>query len=319
MIKTQIRLAVTAAILALSVQAAAAQGNTFPNQTVKIVVPFAAGSLTDMLARILSDKLAPVWHQSIIVENQPGIAGTAATAKAAPDGYTFLLVSNGHTVIKTITPNLSFDPVADFVGVTKLASMPMIMIAPPKAENNSVAAIVKRAQDNPGKLSYASAGLNSTAYIAGELFKKTKNLDILHVPYKGTPPAQTSIMRGDTDFFFSPASVSDELILSGKVTALAVTGKTRVGSLPKVPTFAEAGMPEFEYDAWFGLLAPAGTPKAIRDKVSQDIAKVLAEPDVRDRLAKQGTVVASSTPDAFDALVKSDTALYTKVLGGPAK
>lgn len=295
-----------------------AQSN-YPNQTVKIVVPFAAGSLTDMLARILSDKLAPVWHQSVIVENQPGIAGTAATAKAAPDGYTFLLVSNGHTVIKTITPNLSFDPVADFVGVTKLASMPMIMIAPPKAENNSVAAIIKRAQANPGKLSYASAGLNSTAYIAGELFKKTKNLDVVHVPYKGTPPAQTSIMRGDTDFFFSPASVSDELILTGKVNALAVTGKTRVGSLPKVPTFAEAGMPEFQYDAWFGLLAPAGTPKAIRDKVSQDIAKVLAMPDVHDRLAKQGTVVASSTPDEFDALLKSDTALYTKVLGGPAK
>lgn len=312
-----------AIVAALALSAAftapvSAQSN-YPNQTVKIVVPFAAGSLTDMLARILSDKLAPVWHQSVIVENQPGIAGTAATAKAAPDGYTFLLVSNGHTVIKTITPNLSFDPVADFVGVTKLASMPMIMIAPPKAENNSVAAIIKRAQANPGKLSYASAGLNSTAYIAGELFKKTKNLDVVHVPYKGTPPAQTSIMRGDTDFFFSPASVSDELILTGKVNALAVTGKTRVGSLPKVPTFAEAGMPDFQYDAWFGLLAPTGTPKAIRDKVSRDIAKVLAMPDVHDRLAKQGTVVASSTPDEFDALLKSDTALYTKVLGGPAK
>ena len=311
-----------ALVAALALSAAftvpvSAQSN-YPSQNVKIVVPFAAGSLTDMLARILSDKLSPVWHQSIIVENQPGIAGTAATAKAAPDGYTFLLVSNGHTVIKTITPNLSFDPLADFVGVTKLASMPMIMIAPPK-EGNSLASVLKRAQENPGKLSYASAGLNSTAYIAGELLKKTKNLDIVHVPYKGTPPAQTSIMRGDTDFFFSPASVSDELILSGKVAALAVTGKTRVGSLPKVPTFAEAGMPEFQYDAWFGLLAPAGTPKAIRDKVSQDIAKVLASPDVRDRLAKQGTVVASSTPEEFDAVLKSDTELYTKVLGGPAK
>ena len=311
-----------ALVAALALSAAftapvAAQSN-YPSQNVKIVVPFAAGSLTDMLARILSDKLSPVWHQSIIVENQPGIAGTAATAKAAPDGYTFLLVSNGHTVIKTITPNLSFDPLADFVGVTKLASMPMIMIAPPK-EGNSLAAVIKRAQENPGKLSYASAGLNSTAYIAGELLKKTKNLDIVHVPYKGTPPAQTSIMRGDTDFFFSPASVSDELILTGKVAALAVTGKTRVGSLPKVPTFAEAGMPEFQYDAWFGLLAPAGTPKAIRDKVSQDIAKVLASPDVRDRLAKQGTVVASSTPEEFDAVLKSDTELYSKVLGGPAK
>jgi tripartite-type tricarboxylate transporter receptor subunit TctC len=317
LMKKSLALVAALALSAAFTAPVAAQSN-YPSQNVKIVVPFAAGSLTDMLARILSDKLSPVWHQSIIVENQPGIAGTAATAKAAPDGYTFLLVSNGHTVIKTITPNLSFDPLADFVGVTKLASMPMIMIAPPK-EGNSLAAVIKRAQENPGKLSYASAGLNSTAYIAGELLKKTKNLDIVHVPYKGTPPAQTSIMRGDTDFFFSPASVSDELILTGKVAALAVTGKTRVGSLPKVPTFAEAGMPEFQYDAWFGLLAPAGTPKAIRDKVSQDIAKVLASPDVRDRLAKQGTVVASSTPEEFDAVLKSDTELYTRVLGGPAK
>ncbi|MBX3553435.1 MAG: tripartite tricarboxylate transporter substrate binding protein [Pseudolabrys sp.] len=319
MIKTTIRLAVTAAVVALGVQAAAAQGSAYPSQTVKIIVPFSAGSLTDLLARTLSDKLAPMWKQPVIVENHPGVAGTALAAKSPADGYTLLLVSNGHTVTKMITSNLPFDPVNDFVGVSKLASMPMIMIAPPKADHRNLADVVKLAQQNPGKLSYASAGLASTAYIAGESFKQTKNLQILHVPYKGTPDAQTSIMRGDTDFFFSPASVSDDLINSGKVNGVAVTGKQRIGTLPNVPTFAEAGMPEFEYDAWFGLLAPAQTPKAIRDKISQDIAKVMAMPDVRDRLAKQGTVVTSSTPDAFDALVKSDTERYSKILAGNAK
>ena len=319
MIKTTIRLAVTAAVVALGVQAAAAQGSAYPSQTVKIIVPFSAGSLTDLLARTLSDKLAPMWKQPVIVENHPGVAGTALAAKSPADGYTLLLVSNGHTVTKMITSNLPFDPVNDFVGVSKLASMPMIMIAPPKADHRNLADVVKLAQQNPGKLSYASAGLASTAYIAGESFKQTKNLQILHVPYKGTPDAQTSIMRGDTDFFFSPASVSDDLINSGKVNGVAVTGKQRIGTLPNVPTFAEAGMPEFEYDAWFGLLAPAQTPKAIRDKISQDIAKVMAMPDVRDRLAKQGTVVTSSTPDAFDALVKSDTERYSKILAGSAK
>ncbi|MGN6463644.1 MAG: Bug family tripartite tricarboxylate transporter substrate binding protein [Pseudolabrys sp.] len=319
MIKTTIRLAVTAAVVALGVQAAAAQGSAYPNQTVKIIVPFSAGSLTDLLARTLSDKLGPMWKQPVIVENHPGVAGTALAAKSPADGYTLLLVSNGHTVTKMITSNLPFDPVNDFVGVSKLASMPMIMIAPPKADHRNLADVVKLAQQNPGKLSYASAGLASTAYIAGESFKQTKNLQILHVPYKGTPDAQTSIMRGDTDFFFSPASVSDDLINSGKVNGVAVTGKQRIGTLPNVPTFAEAGMPEFEYDAWFGLLAPAQTPKAIRDKISQDIAKVMAMPDVRDRLAKQGTIVTSSTPDAFDALVKSDTERYSKILASSAK
>lgn len=319
MIKTTIRLAVTAAVIALGVQAAAAQGSAYPSQTVKIIVPFSAGSLTDLLARTLSDKLAPMWKQPVIVENHPGVAGTALAAKSPADGYTLLLVSNGHTVTKMITSNLPFDPVNDFAGVSKLASMPMIMIAPPKADHRVLADVVKLAQQNPGKLSYASAGLASTAYIAGESFKQSKNLQILHVPYKGTPDAQTSIMRGDTDFFFSPASVSDELINSGKVNGVAVTGKERIGTLPNVPTFAEAGMPEFEYDAWFGLLAPAQTPKAIREKISQDIAKVMAMPDVRDRLAKQGTVVTSSTPDAFDALVKSDTERYSKILASSTK
>lgn len=319
MLKTTIRLAVTAAVIALGVQAAAAQGSAYPSQTVKIIVPFSAGSLTDLLARTLSDKLAPMWKQPVIVENHPGVAGTALAAKSPADGYTLLLVSNGHTVTKMITSNLPFDPVNDFAGVSKLASMPMIMIAPPKADHRVLADVVKLAQQNPGKLSYASAGLASTAYIAGESFKQSKNLQILHVPYKGTPDAQTSIMRGDTDFFFSPASVSDELINSGKVNGVAVTGKERIGTLPNVPTFAEAGMPEFEYDAWFGLLAPAQTPKAIREKISQDIAKVMAMPDVRDRLAKQGTVVTSSTPDAFDALVKSDTERYSKILASSTK
>jgi len=300
---------------ALLTQPAAAQdASNYPNQTVKIIVPFSAGSLTDLLARTLSDKLGPMWKQSVIVENHPGIAGTALAAKAPADGYTLMLTSNGHAVIKSVNPNVPFDPVGDFTGVSKLASMPMIMIAPPQEGHGTLAELIKLAQSKPGELSYASAGLASTAYIAGELFKKTKNLNVLHIPYKGTPDAQTSIMRGDTHFFFSPASVSDDLIKTGKVRALAVTGTSRVQSLPDVPTFKEAGVPEFEYDAWFGLLAPANTPKPILEKISADIAKVMALPEVRDRLAKQGTMVTSSTPAQFDALVRSDTERFTALL-----
>jgi tripartite-type tricarboxylate transporter receptor subunit TctC len=303
------QISVVAAILAFMAHPAAAQNaaTSYPAQVVKIVVPFSAGSLTDMLARTLSDKLGAMWKQPVIVENHPGIAGTALVAKSPSDGYTLLLTSNGHAIIKSINPSIPFDPAGDFVGVTKLASMPMIMIAPPKADHDTLQKLVSLVQSKPGAMSFASAGLASTAYIAGELFKKTKQLDILHVPYKGTPDAQTSIMRGDTDFFFSPAAISDALIHTGKVKALAVTGSERVPSLPDVPTFKEAGIPEFEYDAWFGLLAPANTPQAVLDKISKDVATVMAEPDVRERLAKQGTTVATSTPAQFTETLRKDT------------
>jgi tripartite-type tricarboxylate transporter receptor subunit TctC len=302
--------------LALFVCPAIAQNAAapYPSQIVKIIVPFSAGSLTDLLARTLSDKLGALWKQSVIVENHPGIAGAAIAAKAPADGYTLMVTSNGHTIIKAINPNVPFDPVNDFVGVSELASMPMIMIAPPKPDHDTLQKLVALIQSKPSTMSFASAGLASTAYIAGELFKKTKKLDILHVPYKGTPDAQTSIMRGDTDFFFSPAAISDDLIHTGKVTALAVTGTTRVRSLPDVPTFKEAGVPEFEYDAWFGLLAPAHTPQDVCEKISKDIGAVMAAPEVREWLAKQGTTVVTSTPAQFTETLRKDTETFSAML-----
>jgi len=286
----------------------------YPSRVVRIVVPFSAGSLTDLLARTLSEKLAEMWKQPVIVENHPGIAGTASVAKAAPDGYTLLLASNGHTIIKAINPDLTFDPIEDFAGISKLASMPMIMIAPVKPEHDSLANLIKLSRSRPNALSYASAGFNSASYIAGEYFKKTEGLSVIHIPYKGTPDAQTSSIRGDTDFFFSPAVVSDSLINSGKVRALAVTGPVRVPSLPDVPTFREAGFGEFEYDAWFGLLAPVKTPTAIREKISNDIAKATSLPEIGERLRQQGTIVTSSTPKEFDAVLRVDALRYAPML-----
>jgi tripartite-type tricarboxylate transporter receptor subunit TctC len=314
--KNRLQATIGAIFLAATVQLAVAQNAaaSYPDRPVKIIVPFSPGSLTDLLARILSDKLGTKWKQAVIVENYPGIAGTARAAKAPADGYTLLLISNGHTIIKAANPNLSFDPISDFAGVSKLASMPTIMIAPLKEGHDSLENLIRLSRSKPGGLSYASAGLNSSAYIAGELFKKTEKLDVLHVPYKGTPDAQISIMRGDTDFFFSPASISDALIKSGKVNALAVTGTSRVSSLPNVPSFKEAGVPEYEYDAWFGLLAPANTPREILEKISGDIAEVVMMPDVREQLAEQGTIVTSSTPAEFDEILKSNTELFMNML-----
>jgi tripartite-type tricarboxylate transporter receptor subunit TctC len=311
------RLQVLVLALGLAPFAGAAAAETasasYPRQMVKIIVPFSAGSLTDLLARTLGDKLGALWKQPVIVENHPGIAGTAIVAKAPADGYTLMVTSNGHTIIKSINANVPFDPVNDFVGVSKLASMPMIMIAPPKADHDTLQKLMALSRSKPGGLSYASAGLASTAYIASELFK-TENLDILHVPYKGTPDAQTSIMRGDTDFFFSPAAISDDLIHTGKVNALAVTGTTRVQSLPNVPTFKEAGVPAFSYDAWFGLMAPANTPPDVLEKIAKDVAEVMAAPDVRERLAAQGTTVTTSTPAQFTQTLRKDTETYSALL-----
>ena len=286
----------------------------YPTRVVRIVVPFSAGSLTDLLARTLREKLEEMWKQPVIVENHPGIAGTAGVAMAAPDGYTLLLASNGHTIIKIVNPDLPFDPIKDFVGISKLASMPMVMIAPVKPDHDSLANLIRLSKSRPDGLSYASAGFNSTSYIAGEYFKKTEGLRVVHIPYKGTPDAQTSSIRGDTDFFFSPSVVSDSLIKAGQVRALAVTGPTRVPSLPDVPTFREAGVPEFEYDAWFGLLAPAKTPREILEKISADIAKVVALPDVGERLHQQGTIVTSSTPEEFEAVLRVDALRYAPML-----
>lgn len=310
--------AALAAALALLAGPAAADGaaTSYPNQIVRIIVPFSAGSLTDLLSRLLSDKLGKLWNQSVVVENHPGIAGTALAAKAPADGYTLMVTSNGHAVIKVINPDVPFDPVNDFVGVTKLASMPLIMIAPPKADHETLPSLIALSRGRPGGMSYASAGLASTAYIAGELFKKTERLDMIHVPYKGSPDAQISVMRGDTDFFFSPAAVSNDLIHAGKVKALAVTGTTRVHDLAEVPTFSEAGVPEFQYDAWFGLMAPAATPPDVVRKIGADVARVMTAPDVQEWLAGQGTTVVTSTSAQFTETVRTDTRVFSAMLTG---
>jgi len=306
-------LQIAACLMAMGLPIQPAQA-AYPDHLVRIVIPFSAGSLADILARVLIDKLTPIWKQSIIVENRPGIAGTAAAASSAPDGYTLLIAANGHTIVKLINPNAPFDPVGDFTGVTKLISMPMILLVPPDGKHGTLKSLIDHAREAPGKLSFASPGPSSTSYIAAAVFNKASKLDTVHVPYKGPADAQTSIMRGDTDYYFSPAALSDDLIKSDKVRAVAATGTHRIASLPNVPTFAEAGMPEFEYDAWIGMLAPAGTPKAILDKISTDVAKAMAEPDVRERLAKQGAVVATSTPDQFTATLRNDMATFSKAL-----
>ena len=279
----------------------------YPNQMVRIVVPFAAGSTTDLLARTVADKLNTRWQQKIIVENRPGVAGTASVAKAQPDGYTLLMVSNGHVVLDKINATLPFDPIKDFVGISEIASLPLVLVVPPASSARSLSGLVDMAQAHPGKMSYASAGLGGVSHVASELLKKIAKADIVHVPYRGAPDAHTSVMRGDTQMCFTPVNVGAELIQSGKLRALAISGRSRSPSLPDVPTFSEAGMPEFAYEAWFGLLAPADTPPQILKKIGDDVAAILKSEEVVRPFTAQGVTAVSSNPAEFTALLKAES------------
>ena len=311
MIALRVSLLAAAAVLG-SILGAAAQ--SYPNQVVRIVVPFSAGSITDGLARTLAEKLSEMWKQQVIVENRPGLPGTTSVAKATADGYTLMLTSNGHTIASSITKSLQFNPVKDFAGVTRVASVPLVAIVPPDLPAKTLKEFIALAKEKPGQLNFSSAGVASTSYLSAEIFKQEANINIVHVPFKGAPEAVTAVVRGDVQIYFAPIPSSQELNAAGKVRALAINSGQRVPQLPDIPTVAEAAVPEYKYESWFGVLAPAGTPKPILAKVSEDIAKVLQMADVRERLQKQGSIPAPNTPEQFDAIIKSDTERYGKIL-----
>jgi len=309
-----------ATLLALSTVAASAFGTSFdasaqayPNQVVRIVVPFSAGSITDGLARILADKLGELWKQQVIVENRPGLPGTTAVAKSAPDGYTLMLTSNGHAIASAINKNIQFDPVKDFAGVSRVAAVPLVAIVPPDFPGKTLKDFIALANEKPGQLNFSSAGVASTSYLSAEILKQDAKINIQHVPYKGAPEATTAVIRNDVQMYMAPIPATQELSATGKVKAIAINSAKRVPQLPDVPTVAET-LPNYKYESWFGVLAPAGTPQPILTKVSEDIARVLEMPDVREKLLAQGSIPAPTTPAEFDAINKSDTERYGKIL-----
>ena len=307
-------------LMALSTVAAAALGGSldasaqaYPNQVVRIVVPFSAGSITDGLARILADKLGDLWKQQVIVENRPGLPGTTAVAKSAPDGYTLMLTSNGHTIASAINKSIQYDPVKDFAGVSRVAAVPLVAIVPPDFPGKTLKDFIAAANEKPGQLNFSSAGVASTSYLSAEILKQDAKIKIQHVPYKGAPEATTAVIRNDVQMYMAPIPATQELTATGKVKAIAINSAKRVPQLPDVPTVAET-LPSYKYESWFGVLAPAGTPQAILTKVSEDIAKVLEMPDVKEKLLAQGSIPAPTTPAEFDAINKSDTERYGKIL-----
>ena len=281
-----------------------AQSGAYPNQTVRIVNPFTAGSVSDILGRALADKLGALWGQTVIVENKPGIAGTISVAKAPADGYTLISTSNGHTIVGALNKNLGMDPIKDFAGVSLIASVPLVLVVAPMA----------LAKAKPGTLNFTSAGLASSNYLAGEILKQTAKIDIAHVPFRGTPEQFTSLMRGDSQLSMAFMGNALPFIQNGQIKALAIATPKRVTQLPDVPTMAEAGMPEYKYDSWFAIMAPAGTPAPIIKKINEDIATILKTPEMQARWQTLGAIPMTSTPAELDAMIRSDSDRYGKIL-----
>ena len=300
-----------AALMALTGEAPA---QSYPTEQVKIVVPFGAGSVTDTLARILADKLGASWKQTVIVENRPGLPGTTSVAKAQPDGYTLMVTSNGHVIAKTINKNVQFDPVDDFVGISRLVEVPFVMIVPPTLPAKTFKEFIALAKAEPGKHNFSSAGVASTTFLAGETLRQAAGLQLVHVPFKGVPEAVTAVLRGDVSFYFAPVPDATSQAEGGKARMLAISSPTRSKDVPDVPTIAESGVPNFKYSSWFGLMAPKGTPKAIVDKINADVHAVLKMPEVVQRLATLGSLPSPNSPAEFDGIIKSDEKIYAELL-----
>jgi tripartite-type tricarboxylate transporter receptor subunit TctC len=287
---------------------------TYPSQTVRIVVPFNAGSITDGFARVLSTKLKDIWHQDVIVENRPGYPGTASVARAAPDGYTLLVTSNGHTIANAVNKSPSFDPVKDFAGVTKIATVPQVLIVPITLPVTTVQQFIDLAKAKPGTLNFATAGIASQAYLAAQVFMTTAGISLNHVPYRGGAEATTATIRGDSDFTLTSVQVAKDFAETSKARIIAVGTPERLKELPDVPTIAELGLPAFKFESWFGLMVPAKTPAPIIAKINRDVMAVLEMADVRKVFNDYSTVPATSTPEEFDAVIAADTERNTKIV-----
>ncbi|BEP64169.1 tripartite tricarboxylate transporter substrate binding protein BugE [Variovorax sp. V213] len=309
-------LAMAAALAACTLGGAHAQGTWPGTQPIKLVVPFTAGSGTDIVARLVAEKLGPVLGTSVVVDNKPGAGGTlgaAITAKAPADGYTLLVHSAGHLVNPWIYKGLSYDTLKDFTGITPMASLPNVLVTAPSRFAN-VQDLVAKAKAKPGSFNYGSAGNGSATHMNAEVFRLAAGLDAQHVPFRGTPEAMTEVMAGRVDWFFAPMVSALPLIKSGKLQALAVGTAKRSPALPEAPTTVEAGVPGSEYLFWVGLFAPAKTPQPVVDRLQAEVAKIMASPELKERLDKLGAEPFTMPSAQFNKFIADETAKAQQVV-----
>jgi tripartite-type tricarboxylate transporter receptor subunit TctC len=308
-----------AAALMLSLAAAFPILAQYPARTVTIVVPFPPGGGTDTGARLLAQQLTQRWGQTVVVENKPGAAGALgadAVSKAKPDGYTLLM---GNFGTQSINPTLyakklAYNPDTSFVAVTLVADLPLVLVANPSLPTPGAKELIALAKSQPGRITYSSSGSGGSMHLAGALFESASGTQMLHVPYKGGGPAISDLIAGHVNVSFATILESSGHIKTGRLRALAVTGLQRSPALPDVPTLADTVLPGFNSSSWIGLLAPAGTPSAVVEKIAGDVREVLASPSLRQQFVEQGAVPVGSTPAEFQALIDNDRKRYAKII-----
>ncbi|OVZ60642.1 hypothetical protein CDO44_07905 [Pigmentiphaga sp. NML080357] len=298
---------------------ARAQDEAFPNKPIRLLVGFAPGGGTDVVARVIAPRLSENIGQSVVVENKPGASGIVAggiVAKAPPDGYTLMMgVVSVNTILPHLFTNIPYDTARDFTPVILTASVPHFVAVHPSLPVHTLAGLIAYAKANPGKLSFPSAGSGTTPHIAGEMFKSMAGVELMHVPYKSTGQSMPDLLAGRLQVGFDTYPTTAPYVKTGKLRALAVTGTKRLQEFPELPTVAESGLPEYRFATWYGIFAPRDTPAAIVNRLHAEFAKAMAAPDVREQLVKMGVDgTETRTPEEFAALVRADTERFGKVV-----
>lgn len=296
--------------------AGSVQAQQYPTKSVRIVTPYAPGGSTDILARLVAAKLTDIWRQQVFVENRPGgntIIGSEHVARSAPDGYTFMLQTSGHVINPSLlkTP---YDAIKDFTGVATVAAGEFIIAINPSVPANTLQEFIALAQSRPGQINYATSGAGSSTHLASEHFNIAANVKMTHIPYKGGGPALNDLLGGQVQVSLNVPLTFIQHVKAGKLRALAITGDSRISSLPQLQTFAEAGLPSYDAKNWYGIFAPAGLPRPIVDRWSAEITRILSLPDVKENLIAQGMDPFIQTPDQFTALMKTELAKYARII-----
>ena len=308
---------ILAALVALVLTAVPSLAQNYPNKSVRVVVGFAAGGPTDVIARIVAQKLSDTLSQQFYVENIGGAGSNTASgqvARAPADGYTIMVISTGFMVNPSLYARVPYDPIKDFSPVTLVAASPNVVVVNPSVPAKTIPELVQLIRDNPGKYSYAGPGVGSTPHLSGELFRLQFKLDLVHVPFTGAGPAIQATLGGHTPIAFTAMPPAIAAVKDGKLRALGVAAEQRVAALPDLPTFAEQGIKDQEADTLTGIVVPAGTPKEIVDLLQREVAKIVALPDVKEKLGALGFVPIANTPDAFGARIKLEIEKWGKVV-----
>jgi tripartite-type tricarboxylate transporter receptor subunit TctC len=306
-----------AVIVGVSLWSALAGAQGWPTKPVKIIVPFTAGSATDILARTFGQKLQEFWGQPVVIENRPGAGGTigaGVVAKSPADGYTLLVHSAAYAVNPFIYPDLPYDTTKEFVEIAPLGGQPNVLVVAPSSGIKSVADLIAQAKQKPGQFNYGSAGTGSGTHINAEKFKLATKIDAVHVPYKGTPEALTDTMAGRVTYFFSPISAALPQVKEGRLLAIGVSSAQRSSVLKDVPTIAESGVPGFDYNLWVGLFGPAGMPAELVDRINKDVQRALASPEIKERFANLGAEPMPMTPAQFKTFVRGEVDESSKIV-----